>query len=356
MTKPWLIAFCTFLVATTGARAALDVPGATQSEAQESPWLAVPIVSSDPKLGTSGGVMAAYLYRFDPASSMSMFGISGLYTSTGSKVGGVFARAYFGEDRHRLIAFAGGGKVKNEYEDFLGTGYPLQTEDNLRALVGRYLFRVHENWFVGAQATDTNYVIVTEDALAGAILERLGLTGFDSVGIGVVVNYDSRNNQNSPSAGLLVDLNNIAYREGLGGSVSFDVYRLRLKQYLSHGKGHVFVWNVNNHWTSDAPVAGYATVRLRGYTPGQYLGKNMSSLEAEERFRMGERWGVTAFAGVACLYGGDKSCGDGQNIYVSGGGGLYFVLKPREGMVATLEYAEGEGSNRGFYMRFGWGM
>jgi hypothetical protein len=356
MIKQILLVCCCALLGVAGVSAAPGPAASGRAEAQDSPWLAVPIVSSDPKLGTSGGLMAAYLYRFDPASTISMFGVTGLYTSTGSKVGGVFARTYFGKDRHRLVVFAGGGKVNNEYEDFLGSGFPLQTEDNLRALAGRYLYRVYEHWFVGAQATNTNYTIVGQDAMSGEILEKIGLTGFDSVGIGAVVNYDSRDNLNSPSSGFFADANNIAYRESLGGSVSFDVYRLGLKQYIGHGQGHVFVWYLSNHWTSDAPPGGYATVRLRGYTAGQYLGRNMSSLEAEERFRMGERWGFTAFAGIACLYGGDKNCGDGKNIYPNGGAGLFFVLKPGERMVATLEYAEGEGSNHGVYMRFGWGF
>lgn len=352
MLRQAIVACCLALFVATTAYAAEGAPG----ESRESPWLLVPIVSSDPKLGTSGGLMAAYLHRFDSISSTSMFGATALYTSTQSKVGGLFARTYFGEDRHRLTAFAGGGTVKNEYEDFLGTGFPLQTEDNLRALAGRYLYRTYDDWFVGLQASDTNYSIVTEDVLAGEILEQLGLTGFDSVGVGAVVNYDSRDSQSSPTSGLFIDLNNIAYRESLGGSVSFDVYRLGLKQYLSHGKGHVFVWRLDNHWTADAPPGGYATVRLRGYTQGQYLGRHMSAVEAEERFRLSERWGLTAFAGVACLYGDNKSCSNSANVYPAGGGGVYFVVKSNEGMVVTLEYAEGEGSNRGVYLRFGWGF
>jgi hypothetical protein len=32
------------------------------------------------------------------------------------------------------------------------------------------------------------------------------------------------------------------------------------------------------------------------------------------------------------------------------------VLKQRDKMVATLEYADGEGENRGLYMRFGWAL
>lgn len=355
MLRHAIAACCFALLAMTGVRAAEEAPEAAQKQSRESPWLLVPIVSSDPKLGTSGGLMVAYLHRFDAVSTASMFGAAALYTSTHSKVGGLFARTYFGEDRHRLIAFAGGGSINNHYEDFLGTGFPLQTEDRLRALAGRYLYRAYDNWFVGVQATDTNYSIVADNALAGEILESLGLTGFDSVGVGAVVNYDSRDNQNSPASGLLADMNNIAYRQSLGGSVSFDVYRLGLQQYFSHGSGNVFLWRLDNHWTVDAPPAGYATVRLRGYTAGQYLGRNMSAVQVEDRIRLGERWGLTVFAGVACLYGDNKNCSESADVFPAGGGGVYFAVKPSEKMVVTAEYAEGKGSNHGFYLRFGWG-
>lgn len=349
------MACCALLAASSGV-AAQEAAELGRTGGKESPWLLVPIVSSNPKLGTSGGLLGAYLHRFDPKSTVSMFGAAGIYTTTHSAVGGLFARAYFGEDRHRVVAFAGGGDIYNKYEDFLGSGVPVSTEDRLRALAVRYLYGVHAPWFLGAQAIDTNYTIVAEDALSGEILERIGLTGFDSVGVGLVVNYDSRDNQDSPSTGFFGDANNIAYRESLGGDADFDVYRLTLKQYFPHGRGSVLLWAMSNHWTRDAPPAAYATVSLRGYVAGQYLGQNMSSLQVEDRIRMGPRWGLTVFAGVACLYGGEQSCGDAKDVYWSGGGGLYYVLKQKDKMVATLEYADGEGANRGLYMRFGWGL
>lgn len=331
------------------------------AEQRDSPWLLAPMISSDPKLGTSLGALAAYLHKFDQVSSVSMFGAGGTYTSTNSKIGAVFARTYFGQDHHRLIVFAGGGQINNDYEDFLGTGFPLSTEDHLKAFALRYLYRGYGDWFIGAQAISTNYQIVATDALGGEFLNAIGLTGFDSVALGALLQYDSRDDQNSPSRGWFLDVNNLAYREGLGGSVSFDTYRLKLQYYWPHGAGHVLAVRLSNHWTTDAPLAGYASIQLRGYTMGQYLGQNMSSFELDERLRFNERWGATLYAGVACLYGdglkGDRmQCDADKNIYMSAAAGLYYVLKPVEKMVTTLEYADGEGENRGVYLRFGWGF
>ena len=339
--------------------AAADATG--PAEQRNSPWLLVPMVSSDPKLGTSLGALAAYLHKFDPVSSASMFGAGGTYTSTHSKIGAMFARTYFGKDHHRLTVFAGGGQINNDYEDFLGTGFPLSSEDHLKAFAVRYLYRGYGDWFIGAQAISTNYQIVATDALGGEFLNAIGLTGFDSVALGALLQYDSRDDQNSPSRGWFLDANNLAYREGLGGSVSFDSYRLKLQYYWPHGAGHVLASRLNNQWTEDAPLAGYASIKLRGYTMGQYLGQYMSSFELDERLRFGERWGATLYAGIACLYGdglnGNRmQCDASDNVYTSVAAGLYYVLKPVEKIVATLEYADGEGENRGVYLRFGWGF
>ena len=104
------------------------------------------------------------------------------------------------------------------------------------------------------------------------------------------------------------------------------------------------------------PPSANAPVQLRGYKMGQYLGKNMSSIELEERLRIATRWTATFFAGVACLYGDGKSCTDSENVYPSVGTGIQFVLKTKEGIVANLEYAKGKSDNWGIYLKLGYGF
>ena len=350
----WLLLLC--MAAMLSPPVALSEDASPEKAASRSPWLLLPIFSSNPKLGTSLGALGAYIHYFDEESQASMFGVTAQYTSTGSTVGGAFAKTSFGADRHRLIAFVGGGRIKNDYEDFLGTGIPLKTEDNLSAVATRYLYRVKNDWFVGLQGLYTNYLIVGQTALDDQILNVLGLTGFRSGGGGAVLMHDSRDNDNSPTKGWVMNLNNIAYREWLGGSQDFDVYRLDLKGYREHGKGNVFAVRQNNQWTAGAPPSAYPPVSLRGYKSGQYLGKYMSSFEVEERFRIAQRWTATVYAGVACLYGSGKKCTESANLYPALGAGIQYVLKPEEGMVANLEYAKGEGDNSGIYLKLGYGF
>src|SRR3974377_1372276 len=136
-----------------------------KSDKEESPWLLVPTLSSNPKLGTTVGAMAGYMHYFDPDSRVSIFGASAQYTSTNSLIGVLFAKTSFDADHQRLNVFAAGGNIKNDYDDFLGTGMPLKSEDHLRALALRYQYRVWDNWFVGVQAVDTNYKILRQSKI-----------------------------------------------------------------------------------------------------------------------------------------------------------------------------------------------
>ncbi len=109
-----------------------------------------------------------------------------------------------------------------------------------------------------------------------------------------------------------------------------------------------------NHLTNNAPTQTRAPVQLRGYKIGQYTGKYMSSIEAEERYRLGEKWTATLFAGVACLYGDGKDCSEGANQYPAAGAGVQYILKPKEGIVLNLEYAAGKDGNYGVILKMGY--
>ena len=338
---------------SSGTEVTVKAPGEDATSAQ-SPWILIPTFSNNPKLGTSLGGMAGYLKKFDPESQVSIFALTAQYTSTDSAIAAAIARTSFNADHHRLAVYVLGGTIKNDYDDYLGTGMPLKTEDHIRAVLTRYLHRVKGDWFIGAQLVATNYQIVGQTALDDDILNVLGLSGFESGGVGLAVYHDSRDIQDAPTRGWMANVNNVAYRQSIAGSADFDVYRLDYRGFWSHGNRHVFALRQSNQWTVDAPPAAYAPVLLRGYTTGEYLGKNMSSLEVEERYRVAERWTATVFAGLACLYGAGLTCSQSENIYPSAGAGVRFLLKPDKGIVANLEYAQGKDGNNAVIFKLGY--
>jgi hypothetical protein len=322
---------------------------------RSSPWLLVPVVSSNPKLGTSFGGLGAYLRQFDPDSRVSLFGVTYQYTSTHSTVAAAVARTSFGADHHRIVGIVAAGFIKNEYDDYLGSGQPLKTNDDMKAVLGRYLYRVKGDWLIGAQGSAANYQVLGESAQDDLVLETLGVQGFESAALGAVVMHDSRDSEDMPTGGWYLNLNNFAYREALGGASSFDAYRADVRAFWRHGGGHVLAFRQYNWLTSDAPSAAQATVILRGYKLGEYLAPYMSSLEGEERLSFNARWGATLFAGVAGLYGEAAAVSASRNFYPSVGAGIHFVIKPQQRMLINFEYAQGVESNHGVFLKFGYG-
>ena len=315
--------------------------------------MAVPLVSSNPKLGTSIGVLGAYVTVFDPGSQVSIFGATYQYTSTDSSIGGVVTRTSFGADHHRIIGLAAFGSIQNDYDDYLGTGQPLKTSDQLKSGAGRYLYRVGGDWFVGVQGNAANYQVLGATPEDSLVLETLGVRGFKSAALGAVVMHDSRDNIDMPARGWFANVNNLAYREGLGGENSFDAYRADARAFVQHGGRHVLAFRQYNWLTHDAPAGAQASVTLRGYKFGQYLAPYMSSFEAEERLSFGRRWGATLFAGVAGLYGSSDTPLDRQ-VYPNWGLGLQFIIKPEQHMLANIEYVQGIEDNYGVILKLGY--
>jgi len=167
--------------------------------------------------------------------------------------------------------------------------------------------------------------------------------------------HDSRDSQDMPTRGWYLNLNNLAYREGFGGSSSFDAYRADIRAFWSHRR-HVLAGRQLNWFSVNAPLIAQSTVILRGYKLGQYLAPNMSSLELEERLSLHPRWGLTFFGGAAALYGRDADAPPQErDIYPMFGAGLHFVIKPVQRMLVNFEYAQGVEDNRGMYLKFGYG-
>ena len=203
------------------------------------------------------------------------------------------------------------------------------------------------------QGSAANYQVLGATAEDDLVLETLGVRGFESAALGAVLMHDSRDNEDMPTTGWFLNVNNLAYREALGGSSSFDAYRVDLRTFWKHGGGHVLAVRQYNWLTSDAPSAAQATVILRGYKQGQYLSPYMSSLEVEERLSFNARWGATLFAGAAGLYGEAPVPLD-RSIYPTIGAGVHFVIKPEQRMNVNLEYAQGIEDNRGVYLKLGY--
>ena len=377
---PWLnalIPMClllgSILPTSVLAQEVTDInPTEEQTEANEAaatppklkPWLITPTLSADPKLGANVGGLVAYLKKLDAESTPSMTGLSVSYSDTDSMTGALFSQLYWKADTRRLSLLAAGAEINNEYDDFLGTGQTVETQDNVHTFGFRYLHRLRPGgWFVGIQGISTNYA-VGADGILDSMLNQIGLSGFDAAGLGLVFQHDTMNNQRDPSGGHLHTLHNFAYRESLGGETSFDVAYADLRWYRSierfsvgkSGRSPVIAIQLKGRFTADAPLSGYSSVNLPGYTMGNYLSRHYSHVLVDARIPLKGKLGLVAFGGVGCQFGEDiagrdLSCGDAT--FPSVGVGVSYMLKAEASVLIRLEIAKGKSDNEALYLRFG---
>ncbi len=316
---------------------------------ESSPFLAIPLVSSNPKLDTSVGAMVGYLKQFDQESMPSLFGVSGTYSASDSHVLIAFGQTFFDQGRQRFNFALSEGKANNDYDDFLDSGMPAQTTDNFDALALRYLVSPGSYWYFGAQALSSNYVIEAE-GLLDQMLEDIGLTGLQSVGLGLVAEYDSRDNARNPTAGQYFNVQNYWYREALGGNANFDAVRADWSSYLPVGDRYTLATQVTGRLTRGAPVTGYSSISLRGYVRGMYLAPNYTHLAVDNRLKLKGNWSVTAYAGLACLYDRLSDCSRSADLFPAIGAGLSYLLRPQAGIILRADITQGKDDNQAFYL------
>lgn len=337
---------------------------ATDQSDEQKPWLITPTLSADPKLGTNIGGVVAYLKQLDADSTPSMVGLSFSYSDTDSVAGGIGAQLFWGADTQRLMLFLGGAEINNEYDDFLGTGQSAETQDSVHAVGFRYLHQLGDSdWLAGFQGLSTNYAVGADGYIDG-LLTIIGLSGFDATGLGLVLQHDTMDHQRDPTDGHLLTLHNMAYREGLGGETSFDVIYSDLRWYrtlegLSIGQTDrptVVALQAKGRFTEDAPLSGFSSVSLPGYTMGNYLSEDYAHLLLEGRLPISRRFGIVAFGGIGCQFGTDIAGTDincADNTYPSAGLGLSYLLDEAASILIRMELAKGKNDNEAIYLRFG---
>jgi len=318
----------------------------------KSPWLLVPLLSSSPKLGSSVGALAGYVWKIDAASTPSMLAVQATKSNTQSHVLGVGGKIYFNQNRDRLFLGLGLGNAHNDYQDFNNSGQELVTEDKLRGAFVRYLHQIGSHWYAGVQAIRSNYEVNGEDPESQNMLDQAGILGVTSAGVGLMGMFDDRDNVSNPSRGTMAQINNFAYRASFGGESSYDVVSADARNYQRLSTEQVLVMRAHVRLAWNAPASKQSSVTLRGYTQGQYLGRNALSLELEDRYMFRPQWGVKAFTGLTCLFGDGQAC-DAEHLYPMAGAGVFYVIKPKENLLVSAEFAQGKSGNRGFYLRFG---
>lgn len=320
---------------------------AQSGELEGRRFVAAPMLVSNPTLGTGGGVSSSYLYKARPSDPVSQVLGAAVYTDSDSYVLGLMNNGRYRADRQRVSFGVGYGSVN---KDFSGAAVNVETIGGFY----HHLFQLGDHHYAGFLAgyLGSNY---SADNQAGEQFIRLvGIEDTVSVPVGLVYNFDTRDNQFFPTSGVLFELETQSAFEGFGSDESFNAVELNTHYYAPVAGRHVIAGQIYGRYTEDgAPYASQSYLGrrnvLRGFTAGEIAGERLTALQAEYRHVFNRRWKGVVFAGLAWIGGPTAEATFVDGAYTSAGLGVRYAIQPEQGVHLRVDIAFGNDENRGFY-------
>ncbi len=182
-------------------------------------------------------------------------------------------------------------------------------------------------------------------------------------GLGVNLNYDSRDNYDNPSQGAYVQLIGGAYRKAFGGSTDYHILTINAVRYIPVIKKQVLalrivVENRESDGADPIPLRGLSynggISSLRGYYVGTFRDNNLLAFESEYRlpiyindkapiWKFWERIGVVGFfSGVRTSDQiGQLFSASPGDYHFAAGAGLRYMIDTKQRINLTMDYAVG---------------
>lgn len=322
--------------------------------------LPVPTIITEPAIGYGGGVALMFFSESmaDAARNAKETGVmtppnitavGGMYTENGTWGAGLMHFHTWGGD---AIRYLGGLAKVNMKTDYYGlSNSPRTYQLNGWLLVQQVLFRIgHSHWYVGPRYTyfDSN------THFTGQIAQEVGLPDAQRrIGkVGLVIDYDSRDNMFFPNRGSYLELELQAARPWAGSSQSFETYNGRGYTWLPLARDWVLGLRLDGRFSAgDTPFYAQPYVKLRGVQQGRYQDQNAAMVEAEVRWNVTPRWSVLGFGGAGRAWGKWKSFSESDAV-VSVGAGFRYLVAAKLGLAVGIDVAHSKGENA-FYIQVG---
>ncbi|MFD2034473.1 BamA/TamA family outer membrane protein [Belliella marina] len=321
-------------------------------------WSFIPAVVYSPETSLGLGVRAIRIFRHKDAPDdllrPSSLPITFLYTLNNQTIVTTELDLWMNENREYLNArieltnypfkFYGiGNELDASNEEFYSTRYAyfhLNYERKIAKgiyLGPRYEFRIDDIYKKEPGG------ILDTDQVAGSNGQRLS-------GLGMVMNYDTRENIFQPSSGWYNRLSWMGFHDFLGSNFTFNQYSLDLRKYLNPFKNQVLA--LQSYWsftTGNPPFQHVSLIGgsdlMRGYFEGRYRDRHAVVHQAEYRLPIYRNFGMVFFGSAGQVANTPRQFGLGRMKY-GAGFGFRYKLNP-EGLNVRIDVAFGD--QRAFY-------
>ncbi|GAB2791854.1 BamA/TamA family outer membrane protein [Dyella kyungheensis] len=325
--------------------------------------LLVPIIITEPAVGNGGGLAAVFFQapKQSEASKESglrippdIYGAAAFKTENGTWGYGLGGSFHFKDDRWRYAGAV--GKI-NVNLDYYTQGLRLAPRKIGYNLDGIFSYqKVSRRLGNSDLFLSVRWIYMDLDS-------RLNLSSNDQYfqprdfahrasGLGLGLDYDSRDNTLTPSKGWLWRLEATPYSPAFGSDNTFQSYRAHAYGYFPLGRDWVLGTRADYRSArGDVPFYQQPSIDLRGIAYGRYQDQNVGVLEAELRWNFRPRWALLGFGGAGKAWGRTLDFGD-ASTHTAEGVGFRYLISRTLGLYAGLDWAWSEGDHA-YYIQVG---
>lgn len=323
----------------------------------------LPLVYYLPETSLGFGVGGVVTFRFrseEPESRPSQFQIGASYTLMDQILLYFPYRLFWNKSKYLTYGELGyyryiyffygiGGETPNSNEEVYSVTYPR--------IRNSFLYEFFPDTYIGLRYWYDNFDITEVDSTGLLVDGNIrGSKGGAAGGLGLVVNYDSRDDQFYPSKGIYIEGVVLPHTGFFGSEFSFLKVSADAAWYHSLTKSQIMAFNFYGESNiGEVPFYQMALLggnkRLRGLYEGRYRNNNTIILQAEYRWRFYKRFGLTLFYGTGNTFGElhDFNLSLTKHTY---GGGLRFRLSKREKVNLRLDVGLSPYGSSNYYVTF----
>lgn len=318
--------------------------------------LPVPAIITEPAVGFGGGLMLLHFSEADPGPKdadrpppPNITGVGALATENGSRAAAVFHFHTWDGDRFRYLGALANGRFNLDYYGASNHGRSYEIKGT--GLVQQLLMRLGDSpWYAGLRYT---YFHSNARFTGEAAPELTNAELSNDVGkLGVVVDYDTRDNLLYPSRGTYAEFEAQFARKWVGSDSSFEGYRARGFTWIPIAQRWTLGLRADGQFTRGAvPFYAQPYVDLRGVSRGRYQDRDALTGEVELRWNVTPRWSVLGFSGIGKAYGRWNTFSEASNVVTIGTGFRYLIAR-KLGLAIGVDVAHSRDQNA-FYIQIG---
>ena len=225
------------------------------------------------------------------------------------------------------------------------------------SFVNYFLRQLHSSLYLGVGVDLTNTFEVEKDSTSFLITDDVtGKDGGTTIGLGISMAWDSRDNRYNASNGSFVFLSYLYYPNWYGTGFDFQTWQFNVRKYFNPWHKHVIaVQMATNYAGGDVPYYELSKLggenRMRGYYKGALRDRVLVDAQVEYRMPVWNIFGLVGWVGTGRV--AEKY----QDLSLSGfwpsyGLGLRIKVDSESDINLRIDTGFGKNGISGFYINF----